>query len=42
MSDLDDLSDRRSSDDSLENWEHQNQRPRMDSLDKMEDFSTEI
>lgn len=34
MSDLDDMSDGQSSDDSLENWQNQHERERTDSIDK--------
>lgn len=35
MSDLDDMSDGKSSDDSLENWQNQTERQRTDSIDKV-------
>ena len=35
MSDLDDMSDGQSSDDSLENWQNQHERQRTDSIDKV-------
>lgn len=35
MSDLEDMSDGQSSDDSLENWQNQHERQRTDSIDKV-------